>query len=137
MWALVRRLRDAGTTIILTTHYIQEAEEMADRIGVINRGDLLLVEDKASLMRQLGKKELVLELSAPLSVLPPGLDASRLSLAPDGETLTYTYDRQAERTGIASLLADLAAAGIRLRDLKTRESSLEEIFVSLVREERP
>jgi ABC-2 type transport system ATP-binding protein len=132
MWALVRRLREAGTTIILTTHYIQEAEEMADRIGVINKGELLLVEDKAALMRKLGKKQLVLELSEPLAALPDGLDGDRLSLGPGGETLVYTYDTQAERTGISALLADLAGRGIRFTDLQTHESSLEDIFVSLV-----
>ena len=137
MWALVRRLRAAGTTIILTTHYIQEAEEMADRIGVINKGELLLVEEKAALMRKLGRKELVLELHEPLAALPEGLDGDRLSLGPGGDTLVYAYDSQGDRTGISALLAELGARGIRFRDLNTHESSLEEIFVSLVQENRP
>jgi ABC-2 type transport system ATP-binding protein len=137
MWELVRRLRAGGTTIILTTHYIQEAEEMADRIGVINKGELLLVEDKASLMRKLGKKELVLELQDRLDRLPAELDGGKLALGSDGTRLIYTYDAQDERTGISALLNDLSTRGIRFRDLNTHESSLEEIFVSLVKEERP
>lgn len=132
MWEMVRQLRAGGTTIILTTHYIAEAEEMADRIGVIHKGELMLVEDKAELMRKLGKKQLVIELTEPLDVLPEGLDRDRLSLGPNGETLVYTYDTQAERTGISTLLAELSGRGIRLRDLQTHETSLEEIFVSLV-----
>ena len=136
MWALVRRLRAAGTTVILTTHYIEEAEEMADRIGVVNRGELLLVEDKHTLMRKLGKKQLVLELATPLAALPAELDGRNLELGKDGETLVYTYDTQGERTGIAALLNELGEHGIRYRDLNTHESSLEEIFVSLVRQDK-
>lgn len=133
MWNVVRALRDAGVTVILTTHYIEEAEEMADRIGVINRGELILVEDKDELMRKLGRKELTLYLHAPLAALPPGLERYSLALSADGMALTYVYDTQGERTGITTLLQDLSAAGIRFRDLQTRQSSLEEIFVSLVR----
>jgi ABC-2 type transport system ATP-binding protein len=134
LWAMVRSLRDAGVTVILTTHYIEEAEEMADRIGVINKGELILVEDKATLMRNLGKKELALELSTPLTEIPEALSAYRLELADGGRELVFTYDARGERTGITRLLGDLQKAGIRFRDLKTRESSLEEIFVGLVRE---
>ena len=123
-----------GATIILTTHYIDEAEEMADRIGVINKGELILVEEKAELMRKLGKKQLTLELQKPLAALPPGLATHGLELSAGGAELTYTYDTQSERTGITTLLKDLADAGVRFRDLQTKQSSLEEIFVSLVRE---
>jgi len=137
MWEMVRRLRRDGTTIILTTHYIQEAEEMADRIGVINKGELLLVEEKAALMRQLGRKELVIELQERLESVPEGFDGSKLSLGPDGETLVYTYDTQGERTGISTLINDLSARGIRFKDINTHQSSLEDIFVSLVKEDRP
>ena len=110
---------------------------MADRIGVINKGELLLVEDKAALMRKLGRKELVLDLHEPLAALPEGLDADRLSLGPGGDTLIYAYDSQGDRTGISALLTELGARGIRFKDLNTHESSLEEIFVSLVQENRP
>lgn len=134
MWKLVRRLRDDGVTIILTTHYIEEAEEMADRIGVISKGEIILVEDKAELMRKLGKKQLSLSLQEPLAALPEGLAAYDLALTAEGEELVYTYDTKAERTGITALLQDLATAGIRFRDLRTSQSSLEDIFVSLVRE---
>ena len=134
MWEVVRGLQAAGVTIILTTHCIEEAEEMADRIGVINKGELILVEDKATLMRNLGKKELALELSTPLEAIPEALSAHRLELADSGRELVFTYDARGERTGITTLLGDLQKAGIRFRDLKTRESSLEEIFVGLVRE---
>ncbi len=133
MWNVVRGLRDSGVTIILTTHYIEEAEEMADRIGVINKGELILVEEKAELMRKLGKKELTLQLQAPLSQIPPELARHRLELRADGAELVYTYDTQGERTGITALLGDLSQAGIRFRDLSTTQSSLEEIFVGLVR----
>ena len=136
MWALVRRLRDTGVTIILTTHYIDEAEEMADRIGVILKGRIVLVEDKAELMRKLGKKELSLQLQAPLDALPAALAQHRLTLSDDGTELSYTYDTQGERTGIMALLQDLGDAGIRLKDLSTTQSSLEDIFVNLVREQR-
>jgi ABC-2 type transport system ATP-binding protein len=133
MWEVVRSLRASGVTIILTTHYIEEAEEMADRIGVINKGELVLVEEKAALMRKLGKKQLTIHLHQPLSAVPPELAAHRLDLAEGGADLTYTYDTQGERTGITALLADLNQAGIRFRDLHTTQSSLEDIFVDLVR----
>jgi ABC-2 type transport system ATP-binding protein len=133
MWQVVRAMRDAGVTIILTTHYIHEAEQMADRIGVINKGEIILVENKAELMRKLGKKELTLQLHKPLAAVPSQLGAYRLSLAPDGRELTYTYDTQGERTGITALLDDLSRAGIAFRDLNTTQSSLEDIFVGLVR----
>ena len=134
MWGVVRRLRDSGVTIILTTHYIEEAEEMADRIGVINKGELILVEDKAVLMRKLGKKQLTLQLHAKLDAIPAELAAHRLTLADGGGELVYTYDTQGERTGITALLADLGRAGIRFRDLNTTQTSLEDIFVDLVRQ---
>ena len=134
MWRLVRRLRDQGVTVILTTHYIEEAEEMADRVGVIRRGEIILVEEKAELMRKLGRKQLTLQLQAPLDALPPALAVHRLDLSADGSELTYTYDSQGERTGITALLTDLRAAGLRFRDLQTRQSSLEDIFVDLVKE---
>jgi ABC-2 type transport system ATP-binding protein len=134
MWSLVRSLRESGVTIILTTHYIEEAEEMADRIGVINKGELILVEDKATLMRKLGKKQLTLQLHGRLDALPAELAAHRLALTADGRELVYTYDTQGERTGITALLADLRHAGIRFRDLNTTQSSLEDIFVDLVRQ---
>jgi ABC-2 type transport system ATP-binding protein len=133
MWALVRSLRASGVTIILTTHYIEEAEEMADRVGVINHGRIILVEDKAELMRKLGKKQLTLELHTRLDTVPASLAVHRLMLADDGAVLIYTYDTQGERTGITALLTDLNHAGIRFRDLHTTQSSLEDIFVDLVR----
>jgi ABC-2 type transport system ATP-binding protein len=132
MWNMVRRLRERGVTIILTTHYIDEAEEMADRVGVINKGELIVVEEKHALMRKLGKKQLSLQLHQPLETVPQSLSAYDLELSADGSELLYTYDTQAERTGITSLLRDLSAADIGFRDLSTRQSSLEEIFVSLV-----
>ena len=135
MWRLVRELRGSGVTVILTTHYIEEAEEMADRVGVISRGEIILVEEKAELMRKLGRKQLTLQLQAPLERLPPELDAYRLELARGGTELVYTYDTKGERTGITALLRDLAAAGIRFRDLQTHQSSLEDIFVGLLREQ--
>jgi ABC-2 type transport system ATP-binding protein len=134
MWDLVRGLRRSGVTIILTTHYIEEAEEMADRIGVIDKGELILVEDKATLMRQLGRKQLTLQLLAPLDAVPAELAQHHLTLAADGAELVYTYDTQGARTGITTLLADLRRAGIRFRDLNTTQSSLEDIFVDLVRQ---
>ncbi|HSH57133.1 MAG TPA: ABC transporter ATP-binding protein [Halomonas sp.] len=137
MWEVVRALRDSGVTIILTTHYIEEAEEMADRIGVIRSGELVLVEGKQTLMQQLGRKELTLHLRDPLESVPPELSRHRLTLAEEGHALVYTYDATAEEddgTGIAGLLADLEAAGIAVKDLHTRQSSLEEIFVNLVKE---
>ena len=133
MWALVRSMRDAGVTIILTTHYIEEAEEMADRIGVINRGELILVEDKAVLMRKLGKRQLTLHLQEPLAKVPAGLEDYQLDLANDGADLVYSFDVQAESTGIAELMKRLAERGVDFKDLQTQESSLEDIFVSLVR----
>jgi ABC-2 type transport system ATP-binding protein len=136
MWALVRALRATGVTIILTTHYIDEAEEMADRIGVINRGEIILVEEKAKLMRTLGRKKLTLELLAPLPAIPAELTGYGLELADGGGELQYSYDSQGERTGITGLLGSLSEAGIRFKDLRTSESSLEEIFVSLVRNGR-
>ncbi len=137
MWEVVRQLRDSGVTIILTTHYIEEAEEMADRIGVIRGGELVLVEEKRTLIRQLGSKELTLHLREPLEAIPAALDRHALALAEEGHALVYSYDASEddeESSGIAELLADLAAEGIGFKDLNTRQSSLEEIFVSLVKE---
>ncbi len=136
MWKLVRSLKEAGVTIILTTHYIDEAEEMADRIGVINKGEIILVEDKALLMRKLGKKQLTLQLQNTLERVPPQLSAYNLELANHGSELIYTYDALGERTSIAALLKDLTEAGIRFKDLHTTQSSLEDIFVTLVREKK-
>ncbi|MDB5462658.1 MAG: multidrug transporter ATP-binding protein, partial [Phenylobacterium sp.] len=133
MWEMVRGLREKGVTIILTTHYIEEAEEMADRIGVISRGELIVVEEKAELMRKLGKKQLTLHLQEPLSAVPSGLKGYDLALANDGADLVYTFDAQAENTGIANLLRQLNERGVDFKDLQTEQSSLEEIFVSLVR----
>jgi ABC-2 type transport system ATP-binding protein len=134
MWELVRSLRETGVTIILTTHYIDEAEVMADRIGVISKGEIILVEDKVELMRKLGRKQLTLQLAQPLDSVPPALSAYPLQLAGAGNLLTYTYDTQQEHSGIAALLDDLDRAGIAFKDLQTRQSSLEDIFVSLVKE---
>ncbi len=134
MWEMVRGLRARGVTIILTTHYIEEAEEMADRIGVINKGELILVEDKHVLMEQLGKKQLILHLQSPLQQLPTELDDHLLELSTDGHQLIYTYDTQAERTGIAGLLRQLNSLGIDYKDLNSSQSSLEDIFVNLVRD---
>ena len=136
MWAVMQRLKESGTTIILTTHYIDEAEQMADRVGVINKGEIILVEQKAELMKKLGRKELTLQLHERLETVPPTLAAHGLTLSDCGTELIYSYDTKGERTGITRLLRDLADAGIRFRDLKTKESSLEEIFVDLVRGER-
>ena len=133
MWQLVRELRASGVTIILTTHYIEEAEEMADRVGVINKGEIILVEDKVELMRKLGRKQLTLELHQPIDAIPAALDPFHLTLAADGKELTYTYDTKSERTGITALLDALQATGIRFRDLHTTQSSLEDIFVGLLR----
>jgi ABC-2 type transport system ATP-binding protein len=133
MWEMVRGLRESGVTIILTTHYIEEAEEMADRIGVISRGELILVEEKAALMRKLGKKQLTLQLQEPLAAIPAGLENYQLALASGGGELVFTFDAQAEHTGIAELLRELSRRGIDFKDLQTSQSSLEEIFVSLVR----
>ena len=134
MWEMVRSLRESGVTIILTTHYIEEAEEMADRIGVIRKGEIILVQDKNVLMRQLGERRLTLHLQAPLSAIPPELAVEPLELAADGHELIYTFDAQAEDTGIAALLRRLEGHGIDFKDLQTKQSSLEDIFVSLVRE---
>jgi ABC-2 type transport system ATP-binding protein len=133
MWEVVRSLRESGVTIILTTHYIEEAELMADRVGVINKGELILVEDKAELMRKLGKKRLVLHLQRRLDAVPASLAACGLALANDGSDLVYSYDTQSERSGITELLDKLHAAGIAFKDLQTEETSLEDIFVDLVR----
>ena len=139
MWALVRRLRDNGVTIILTTHYIDEAEEMADRIGVINKGELILVEDKATLMKKLGKKQLTLHLAEPMTAVPPELGEYNLTLKNGGHELEYAFDANAEHKGIAALLRRMTDLGVAYKDLNTSQSSLEDIFVSLVsdRTERP
>jgi len=134
MWALVRDLRASGVTIILTTHYIEEAEEMADRVGVINKGEIIIVEDKVELMRKLGKKQLTLELRERLDSIPAALAVHRLTLATDGKALIYNYDTRGENTGITTLLDDLRHAGIRFKDLQTTQSSLEDIFVGLLRQ---
>ena len=136
MWQLVRSLQAGGVTIILTTHYIDEAEEMADRVGVISKGEIILVEDKAELMRKLGRKQLTLHLQDTLQLVPPELAAYHLELANGGSDLIYTYDTQGERTSIATLLDDLDKAGIRFKDLQTTQSSLEDIFVNLVRKDK-
>jgi len=136
MWQVVRDLRDSGVTIILTTHYIEEAEDMADRIGVINKGEIILVEDKNELMRKLGKKQLTLQLQQKLTAIPAELANFRLSIGEDGGTLIYDYDTKAERTGVATLLGELSRAGLRIRDLQTTQSSLEDIFVGLVSDRR-
>ena len=140
MWALVRRLRSSGVTVILTTHYIEEAEEMADRVGVINRGELVLVEDKVELMRKLGKKQLTLQLRQPLGEIPASLRGHQIELAKEGTELIYTYDSRAgdgdgDGDGIVALLDDLTAAGVAFKDLQTSQSSLEDIFVGLLRSE--
>jgi len=133
MWEMVRRLRENGTTIILTTHYIEEAEEMADRIGVISSGEIVLVEEKNALMAKLGKKQLTLHLQTPIEHVPEGLNGYKLDLAEGGGALVYTFDAQSEDTGIPALLKRLGDLGIDFRDLQTSQSSLEDIFVSLVR----
>ncbi|MCL6730340.1 ABC transporter ATP-binding protein [Sphingomonas hankyongi] len=132
MWNMVRRLREHGTTIILTTHYIEEAEEMADRVGVINKGELILVEEKTELMKKLGRKVLHLQLAEPLAAIPPTLAEWNPRLSEDGSTLTYEFDAKAERTGIPSLLTAMRDAGIAFKDLDTHQSSLEDIFVGLI-----
>ncbi len=134
MWRIVGDLRDKGVTIILTTHYIEEAEEMADRVGVINNGEIVLVENKAELMRKLGRKLLTLSLNEPLEAVPDNLASYGLRLEDSGSCLVYTYDSQAERTGITALLTDLAASGVRFQDLQTDQSTLEDIFVDLVKQ---
>jgi ABC-2 type transport system ATP-binding protein len=137
MWQLVRELRETGVTVILTTHYIEEAEEMADRIGIIAKGQLLLVEDKTELMHKLGKKQVTLVLQEPLAALPAGLHDDELTLSPDGNELTYTYDTRNESRGIVDFMKRVDDAGIPFKDLRTRQSSLEEIFVSLIEGGRP
>jgi ABC-2 type transport system ATP-binding protein len=132
MWQVVRDLRASGVTIILTTHYIEEAEDMADRVGVINKGEIILVENKAELVRKLGKKRMILYLQKKIDALPPALGAHALTLTNSGSELVFTYDTQGERTGITTLLDDLNRAGIQFRDLQTEQSSLEDIFVGLV-----
>jgi ABC-2 type transport system ATP-binding protein len=132
MWEMVRELRDRGVTIILTTHYIEEAEEMADRIGIINNGELILVEEKAALMQKLGKKQLTLQLQKPLGSVPAGLESFSLELTDNGSSLVYTFDAQHEQTGIGTLLRTLAECGIDFKNLHSSESSLEDIFVDLV-----
>ncbi|NMM29157.1 MAG: ABC transporter ATP-binding protein [Glaciimonas sp.] len=134
MWQLVRSLRDSGVTIILTTHYIDEAEDMADRIGVINKGEIILIEDKKELMRKLGKKLLTLQLEQPLEGIPPELAAYRLNLSSDGCQLIYTYETEGERVTIISLLNALSAVGIGFKDIQTTQSSLENIFVNLIKD---
>ena len=136
MWQVVRSLRDSGVTIILTTHYIHEAEDMADRIGVINKGEIILVEDKKELMHKLGKKQLTLQLHKGLDAIPAALEGHHLALANGGSELIYTYDTQGPRTGITRLLTDLASAGISFKDLDTSQSSLEDIFIDLVRQKK-
>jgi ABC-2 type transport system ATP-binding protein len=133
MWQMVRTLRETGVTIILTTHYIEEAEQMADRIGVINKGEIILVEEKVALMEKLGKKELILQLQMPLASLPPELADFALALTPDGKQLTYTFHAERDRSKMTVLLRKLTELGIEFKDLQTRESSLEDIFVNLVR----
>jgi ABC-2 type transport system ATP-binding protein len=136
MWNMVRRLRENGTTIILTTHYIEEAEEMADRVGVINKGELILVEEKTELMKKLGRKVLHLQLAEPLKAVPPALGEWNLQLSEDGGMLTYEFDAKADRTGVVSLLAAMRDAGIAFKDLDTHQSSLEDIFVGLIHHKR-
>ena len=133
MWELIRRLNRSGVTIILTTHYIEEAEEIAERVGVINHGELVLVEAKEALMRKMGEKVLTVELREPLAAVPATLSRYKLSLGGDGTTLAYSYDVNAGRTGISALLSDLRSEGIAMRDISTRQNSLEQIFVNLVR----
>jgi ABC-2 type transport system ATP-binding protein len=133
MWKLVRRLQESGVTIILTTHYIEEAEEIADRVGIISKGELILVDDKRRLMQEHGRKQLVLELKQPIEQLPESLQKYQLELSEEGSRLTYTYETHGERTGITALLQSLSEAGIAMKDLKTSQSSLEDIFVNIVR----
>ena len=134
MWSVVADLKAQGVTIILTTHYIEEAEAIADRVGVINKGEILLVQDKASLMAQMGKKQLQVDLAAPLTAVPDALAHYALEIGPEGRSLIYTFDTKGERTGITTLLSDMRTAGLQMTDLATRQSSLEDIFVGLVRE---
>ncbi len=133
MWAVVRALRESGVTIILTTHYIEEAEQMADRIGIINNGEIILVQEKARLMRELGKKQLILDLDEPLASIPEQLSSYQLTLSSDRNKIIYSYDTQADQTGITALLGELSNAGIRFHDVQTKQRSLEDIFVGLVK----
>ncbi|MFT4608834.1 MAG: ABC-2 type transport system ATP-binding protein [Gammaproteobacteria bacterium] len=135
MWALVRELNKSGVTIILTTHYIEEAEEIADRVGIISGGELIMVEDKQTLMQKLGRKKLVLDLRQTIALVPQSLETYQLELSDDGSQLTYTYDTMSNRTGITALLKSLSDEGISMKDLKTSQSSLEDIFVSMVRKD--
>jgi len=135
MWALVRELNKSGVTIILTTHYIEEAEEIADRVGIISGGELIMVEDKQTLMQKLGRKKLVLDLRETIALVPQSLETYQLELSDDGSQLTYTYDTVSNRTGITALLKSLSDEGISMKDLKTSQSSLEDIFVSMVRKD--
>lgn len=134
MWKIIRRLRTSGVTIILTTHYIEEAEEVADRVGVINNGELVLIDEKQALMQKMGKKQLIIELKQPIPIIPKTLASYHLTLNKQGNKLTYTYDTQHERTGIMLLMQNINKAGLELKDLQTAQSSLEDIFVNLVRE---
>ncbi len=134
MWSVVADLRREGVTIILTTHYIEEAEAIADRVGVINKGEILLVQDKAELLAQMGQKQLIVDLSTPLKTPPDALAKYKLEVGPEGRSLIYTYDTKGERTGITTLLTDLRDAGLQMTDIATRQSSLEDIFVGLVKE---
>jgi ABC-2 type transport system ATP-binding protein len=136
MWNIVRRLRASGVTIILTTHYIEEAEEIADRIGVMNNGKLLLIDEKEALMKKMGKKQLIIQLKKPISSIPKALTSYNMALNQQGDKLTYTYDVQSEQTGITALLHDINTAGLALKDLQTEQSSLEDIFVNLVRKKQ-
>jgi ABC-2 type transport system ATP-binding protein len=136
MWQVIRELKESGVTIILTTHYIEEAEDMADRVGVISKGDIILVEQKAELMRKLGRKRLTLQMQQKLEGIPAELAVPGLTLSADGHELIYDYDTASERTGIGALLGELSRAGIRVRDLQTQQSSLEDIFVNLVSDRR-
>ena len=136
MWNIVRRLRDSGVTIILTTHYIEEAEEIADRIGIISNGELLLVEDKKTLMHNLGKKQLIIELKEPAAILPQTLTSYDLILTEDGKRLVYTYDTMSDSTGITDLLQEIKIAGLMLKDMQIKKSSLEDIFVDLVNDDK-
>ena len=135
MWEIVAGLKASGVTIILTTHYIEEAEAIADRIGIISKGEILLVEEKAALMQRMGQKQMVIELGEPIDALPETLAAYALELGEGGRSLVYTYDTKKERTGITTVLNDIQKAGLQLRDVQTRQSSLEDIFVGLVKEQ--
>jgi ABC-2 type transport system ATP-binding protein len=136
MWQIVNKLRDSGVTIILTTHYIEEAEQIADRVGVINDGELLLVDDKVNLMQELGRKQLIIELKEPINKIPASMASHALHLSDDGHELIYTYDTQGKSTGITALLQDMHNAGISMKDLNTTQSSLQDIFVNLVQADR-